>query len=92
MLATISSLKKYDVVIGPALDGGFYLIATNKILDRNIFNAIPWSSPNTLEVLSKNLKKLNIRYKLLDPLSDIDTEEDLKAWDHPSVSLLSASH
>ncbi len=69
-----------DVVIGPALDGGYYLVAMKK--DRfcpRMFDDIPWS---TAEVLDTTLEKLAAdqrRSCLLRPLRDIDTLADLHA-------------
>lgn len=69
-------LEEYDIVLGPAEDGGYYLIAMKNI-NENLFRNIVWS---TSEVLSHTLSKcrdLNLSVYCLPKLSDIDTEADL---------------
>jgi len=71
------TLDFVDVVIGPAQDGGYYLIGM-KSLELNLFENIHWS---TSQVLDETIGKINTRklsFLLLKTLSDIDTEEDLK--------------
>jgi hypothetical protein len=75
----ISVLENYNVVIGPANDGGYYLLGfKSKLID--LFSGIEWSTnlvfDNTIEKL--NSSKLN--YFILDELTDIDTLEDLQYW------------
>lgn len=68
-------LNTNDVVIGPSKDGGYYLIGMkNAIWD--IFNDIDWSTNKVLNQTISKLKKANKTYKLLEELSDIDTEKD----------------
>lgn len=69
-------LGNHDVVIGPAKDGGYYLLAMKK-LHAELFKNINWS---TNEVLSQTLeicKHLGLSTYLLPELSDIDDENDL---------------
>ena len=71
-------LDRVDLVIGPAVDGGYYLIGMKKPYN-NIFSEIPWG---TSEVLAKTLEKCsnsNISVHLLRELNDIDYPEDLPA-------------
>ncbi len=65
-----------DVVIGPALDGGYVLIGMKKA-EWHIFNDIDWGSEKVLEQTRDSLKRLNLSSQFLAPLCDIDTEEDL---------------
>ncbi|PCH64872.1 MAG: glycosyltransferase [Bacteroidetes bacterium] len=65
-----------DVVIGPAKDGGYYLLGMNKLYLELFHNKI-WSSENVLLDTLIDLKKMNVSYKLLETLSDVDREEDL---------------
>ena len=68
-------LAKTDVVIGPALDGGYYLLGMNQ-LQSFLFENKPWSQPNLLQITEAELTQKNTNYQLLEPLSDIDTWED----------------
>ncbi|TAN39290.1 MAG: glycosyltransferase [Nitrospirae bacterium] len=69
-------LDHADVVLGPALDGGYYLIGMKKPMPE-LFHDIPWSSPEVLSETLKVLSRLNRSYSLLPALSDLDTIEDL---------------
>ena len=68
-------LAKTDVVIGPALDGGYYLLGMNQ-LQSFLFENKPWSQSNLLEITETELTQKNSNYQLLEPLSDIDTWDD----------------
>jgi rSAM/selenodomain-associated transferase 1 len=77
-------LDNYDVVLGPAKDGGYYLLGLNKKqFDESIhqlFNSISWSTNKVLTETIIRIDKLKLKYKLLKELQDIDTEENLVNW------------
>ena len=73
-----TQLETTEVVIGPAEDGGYYLIGLNQ-LHPFIFKHKPWSQSNLLEVTIGELKKEKVVYSLLDVYNDVDTFEDLKS-------------
>ena len=73
--SAFEQLKNYDVVIGPALDGGYYLLGLNFIIPK-IFKQKQWSTSSVLKETLSDLKEFNVN--LLEPLNDIDTYEDLK--------------
>jgi len=75
----ISRLDSYDIVIGPAKDGGYYLLGMKK-LHSNLFEGIEFSTPSVLQQTINMIEKLNLRYFLLPELHDIDTEEELIRW------------
>ncbi|OIP84926.1 MAG: hypothetical protein AUK44_00960 [Porphyromonadaceae bacterium CG2_30_38_12] len=69
-------LKNSDCVIGPANDGGYYLLG----LTRNqplLFENIAWSTEKTLAQTIDVLNKEKLTFKTLIPLNDIDTVEDV---------------
>lgn len=68
-------LNIHDVVIGPANDGGYYLLGL-KSMKQNIFKNKSWGTSTVLEKTLHDLKNENVH--LLDALNDIDTYEDLK--------------
>ena len=70
-------LDRCDVIIGPSLDGGYYLIGTNKPIDI-IFNNMKWSTENVLGETINRLKKNGLDYILLEYLNDIDKLKDLE--------------
>ena len=69
------SLDQVDIVIGPAIDGGYYLLGMKKF-HQSIFTDVPWSTDRVLEETLKRIEKKGLRYLLLATLSDIDLEED----------------
>lgn len=71
-----TKLKSNNVVIGPALDGGYYFIGMNT-LQIDLFNNIAWSTANVLNDTITKCNTTNLTYTLLTPLSDIDEEKDL---------------
>lgn len=74
-----AKLDTHDFVIGPADDGGYYLIGM-RAFSPEIFENIAWSTeavfPQTVDIITKN----NKTYALLPTLSDIDYEEDWKKY------------
>lgn len=73
------ALNNSDVVIGPANDGGYYLLGMKKLY-RSFFTGIEWSKDNVLNKTLEKINSLNLSYSMLPELIDIDTEEDLKNW------------
>ena len=73
--SAFEQLENYDVVIGPALDGGYYLLGLNFIIHK-IFKQKQWSTSSVFKETLSDLKEFNVN--LLEPLNDIDTYEDLK--------------
>lgn len=69
-------LETHDAVIGPAKDGGYYLLGMKK-LHSSLFEEMQWSTENVfLDTLLK-LKKDNLTYAVLPELRDIDEYEDI---------------
>lgn len=64
-----------DLVIGPAVDGGFYLLSGNQEYGQEFFRA-PYSQSHTLQELLKNFSGKKIEF--LSPLNDVDDALDLK--------------
>ncbi|MBZ4219817.1 MAG: TIGR04282 family arsenosugar biosynthesis glycosyltransferase [Chlorobium sp.] len=78
------ALERSDAVIGPAIDGGFYLIGVNMLLPELFLNR-QWSTPEVCRETIEVLQRFAIPYELLPALSDIDTFDDLKKstlWTH----------
>ena len=75
-----AALKRHDAVIGPAKDGGFYLLGLKKPdAWRGLFDGVRWSSDDTLLDLMRNIPPMRKVCKLR-PLADIDTGDDYKTW------------
>ncbi len=72
------ALDKSDFVLGPANDGGYYLIGM-KSLEKSMFENIAWSTENVLLDTLIQIKAVKKRYFLLPTLTDVDEEKDLGA-------------
>jgi len=74
-------LESHDAVIGPADDGGYYLIGLKKNF-RDLFINRQWSTEKVFEDTIEILRVHRLKYHLLPVLSDIDNETDLKKIYH----------
>jgi len=74
-----SMLDHNDIVLGPAKDGGYYLIGM-KVLHQQLFKDIPWSTAEVLSLTVEIIKAAGLTYSLLSELSDLDTIEDYKKY------------
>jgi len=73
------SLKEMDAVIGPAYDGGYYLIGfKDKTFSPQVFEGIAWETKNVFDETMKKLKRFRRTVHTLPYQRDIDTVEDLK--------------
>ena len=68
-------LDHHDIVIGPANDGGYYLLGMKKKND-SIFLNKNWGTDSVLDDTINDLKNENVF--LLEPLNDVDTYDDIK--------------
>ena len=77
----IAGLETCDVVIGPSVDGGYYLIGFSAAnLTRvvpHIFEDIAWSTPQVFQQTIARIGSIEASLGLLPPWYDIDTPEDL---------------
>lgn len=74
------------VVLGPSFDGGFYLLATNRPIDRELAQ-VRWRRRDTLGSLERALRKSGREIVLLAPLRDLDCAQDLARWVDDEASL-----
>jgi len=65
-----------DLVLGPALDGGYVLIGL-RAAETALFRGVEWGSGEVLEKTLERARALGLRWQLLTPLGDVDTVEDL---------------
>ena len=75
----VAGLQSHRVVIGPAEDGGYYLIGMREPLPE-LLNDMPWSTAEVLPETLLRLQHLGIEPLLLETLADCDRPEDLKRW------------
>lgn len=67
-----------DLVLGPATDGGYYLLGLRGPAAR-LFREIPWSTDRVLDLTLERARDMGLGWELLRPLSDVDRPEDLPA-------------
>lgn len=81
MAQAFASLRARDLVLGPAVDGGYYLIGLTEPRP-SLFADIDWGTPSVLKQTLAKAHSLTISQ--LAPLHDIDTPQDLAHFDyHP---------
>ena len=74
-----NSLQKQDLVLGPAKDGGYYLIGLNQTLPQ-LFQNINWGTEKVLNQTEYIAQQLNLSIHYLPALSDVDRPQDLTIW------------
>lgn len=72
-------LLTHDVVLGPADDGGYYLLGMNK-LEVELFQNKSWSTAAVLPATLADAARLGLRVALLPQLHDVDSAADLATW------------
>jgi len=71
-------LGRSDVVLGPALDGGYYLIGLTQPAEQ-LFAGVPWSTDQVLAVTQQQANALGLTIELTTAWRDVDTIADLQA-------------
>jgi hypothetical protein len=69
-------IPQIDLVLGPCVDGGYYLIGLKKPTPE-LFQEIPWSTDRVLALTLERARAVGLSCRLLDPWYDIDTHDDL---------------
>lgn len=73
-----AALESHDLVLGPAEDGGFYLIGLTATR-ADLFRSVEWSTPSVLETVLGNAASLGLSVHLLDRWADVDDGPSLDA-------------
>ncbi|MGH8002289.1 MAG: TIGR04282 family arsenosugar biosynthesis glycosyltransferase [Brasilonema sp.] len=73
-------LQQCDLVLGPAVDGGYYLIGLQRPIPELFIN-IDWGTSQVLHQTINIAQTLNLSVADLPPLADIDRPEDLPIWE-----------
>lgn len=71
------ALNESEYVIGPAKDGGYYLLGM-KVMHQKLFQNKKWGTSSVLKNTLIDIENSNI--KLLEELNDIDTFEDMQHY------------
>jgi hypothetical protein len=74
-----AALDGHDLVLGPAEDGGYYLVGMKRPTPE-IFDDMPWGTGDVLDRTLDAARRLGLSAALVDKLADVDRPEDLGAW------------
>jgi len=72
-----AGLDNSDVVLGPAKDGGYYLVGMNRLYV-GLFRDIDWGTEKVLSQTIKNVQSLKLSHSILPELSDLDRIDDFQ--------------
>ncbi len=82
----LHKLDRHDAVIGPAADGGYYLIGLRRSAPE-LFTGIDWSTEQVLKQTIERCTTLHLHYVLLPELRDIDRMEDLEFYRRQGMTI-----
>jgi rSAM/selenodomain-associated transferase 2/rSAM/selenodomain-associated transferase 1 len=88
-LQAFELLDRNDLVLGPADDGGYYLIGLRRPV-RSLFEDMPWGTGRVLGETLRKADKLRLKVALLRQLPDVDRPEDLRHWQGVAASRAAA--
>lgn len=80
LAGAFQALGRKDAVIGPARDGGYYLIGLRRPAPE-LFEEVPWGTGEVLQRTLDAASASDRRVVLLDPLEDVDRPEDIPVWE-----------
>lgn len=80
IIDAFARLDTNDVVVGPAEDGGYYLIGMRRMLPE-LFAGVDWGTGHVLYQTRERAASLSASIALLPMLRDVDRPEDLPMWD-----------
>jgi rSAM/selenodomain-associated transferase 1 len=81
LVRAFGALENNEIVLGPSVDGGYYLIGlTSTRFHDELFRGISWSTDAVLSSTLAIISRCNLRSFLLPPGRDIDTWSDLKSF------------
>lgn len=78
-----TALAANDLVVGPAYDGGYTMLAA-KMLHRGLFEGIAWSTDTVLDETLARARSVGLRVALLETLEDVD---DAVSWERARAKL-----
>ncbi|HET6273917.1 MAG TPA: TIGR04282 family arsenosugar biosynthesis glycosyltransferase [Bacteroidota bacterium] len=73
-------LANHDIVVGPSLDGGYFLLGMTAPI-KDVFNGVEWSTDQVFDGTMARIRQLDLSCSVLPALADIDTEQDLREYE-----------
>jgi len=80
LVTAFQELRTVDLVLGPAIDGGYYLIGLRRFIPE-LFANIDWGTSQVLQQTVAIAAKLGVSHTYLPALADVDRPEDLSIWE-----------
>lgn len=80
-----SALDGHDMALGPAADGGYYLVALARPRPA-LFEGVAWSTERVLAETLERAAAAGLRVRLLGTLRDVDTPEDARRFEEEEAS------
>ena len=74
------ALQNHDLVLGPATDGGYYLIGLRSLIPE-LFSGIDWGTDQVFQQTVAVAEAKGVAIATLAPLTDVDRPEDLPVWE-----------
>ena len=78
VMAALESLADHDLALGPAIDGGYYLIALGRPRPA-LFQGIAWGTASVFAATMERAAVLGLTVRVLEPRRDVDTLDDVRA-------------
>jgi len=78
VLTALASLPEHDVVLGPAADGGYYLVGLRRPIPV-LFTGMAWSTAGVFAATMERAAGLGLSVEVLPERRDVDTVQDLRA-------------
>lgn len=78
--AAFDALQNHDLVLGPAADGGYFLVGLTRQAPA-LFEDMTWGHDRVLRKTMARADRLGLRKTLMDTLVDVDRPEDLATWE-----------
>lgn len=92
--SALERLADHDVVIGPADDGGYWLLGVSARASSRalpvLFEGIAWGTDAVLRETLERAEAASLRVALAEKLSDVDRPEDLRVWRRERAGELTA--
>ena len=80
LAAAAQALSQVEIVLGPAIDGGYVLIGATEIIPE-VFRDIDWGSSAVYQQTVARLKEEGVPWAALSVMRDIDRPQDLPYWE-----------
>jgi len=89
IIKAFAALKQKKMVLGPAKDGGYYLIGFEKsafsLAVSDLFSGITWGEQDVLKKTLKIATGLGLSHSLLKEMDDVDRPEDMFIWERAQI-------